>query len=86
MSAHDAGLSKTEYKLPMNFKQIDNNVSNKELQISIYFNVVSELERKGYTCRIKFMEKYSIIIVSWTIKAPLSELEEMQAKILSLSL
>lgn len=86
INAHDAGLTKTECKLPINFKQLDNNVSNKELQTSIYYNIISELERKGYDPKIKFMKDHTLLIISWTVRAPKSELDAMFSKLLSISL
>jgi hypothetical protein len=86
MSAHDAGLSKTECKLPINFKQLDNNVSNREIQIAIYHNIVSELERKGYEPRIKIMKDYTLLVISWTVKAPDTEVEEMNRKLMSITM
>lgn len=83
MDAHGAGLSKTEYKLPLNFRRI-NNVSNKEIQTEVYFNIVSELERLGYDIRLRFCKEYTIIVIGWIVKADDSELDIMKEKLLSL--
>ncbi len=85
LNAHDAGLTAAEVKLPINFKQIDNNVTNKELQISIYYNIVTELERMGYDVKLKFTKEYTLLTVTWVVKAEESALEEMHNKLLQLS-
>ena len=82
--AHDAGLSKIEYKLPINFRSIDNNISNDEIQTVIYFNIVTELERLGYDVRLVMPKKYSLLTISWVVKADDSDLTEMKRKLLSL--
>ncbi len=81
MNAHDAGLSKIEFKLPMNFKQLDNNIKNKEVQVPIYYNIISELEKKGYEVKLHYSLNYTLIIISWTIKSTDSELDEMIRKL-----
>ena len=85
LNAHEAGLSQTDVKLPINFKQIDNNVTNQELQISIYFNIISELERLGYEAKLKITKSFTLLRVSWAVRAPESVLDEMKHKLLSLS-
>lgn len=82
--AYDAGLTHIEYKLPINFKRVDDTVSNQEIQTSIYFKVVSELEKKDYDVRLKFAKTFTLLKVSWAVKADTSEIEKMQAKLLSL--
>lgn len=84
LSSHDAGLSRVECKLPLNFRQIDSNISNKEIQTAIYFNIVTELERLDYDVRLNFRKEHTILLVSWVVKAEDSELKEMEEKLLSL--
>lgn len=84
-TAHDAGLSQTEVKLPINFKQIDNNISNQEIQISVYYNIIQELERMGYDAKLKITKNYTLLRVSWVVRAPESQLDEMRNKLLSIS-
>lgn len=84
MSAHEAGLSRVEFKMPINFRRIDNAVSNQELQTAIYYNVVSELERKEYDVRLGFHKSYTIIKVSWLTKANDTEVSRMQSKLMSI--
>lgn len=85
LNAHEAGLSQTDVKLPINFKPIDSNITNRELQVSIYFNIISELERMGYEAKIKITKSFTLLRVSWVVRAPDSLLDEMQKKILSIS-
>lgn len=85
LNAHDAGLSKMTYKLPVNFRQIDNNVTNKELQTSIYYNIVVELERKGYEVSLKFSDEFTLISVAWTVRASESDIDSMTYKLMSLT-
>lgn len=84
MSSHDAGLTKIEFKLPINFQRVDDTVSNEELQTAIYYNIVSELERKDYDVKLKFHKLYTLLTVSWSTKAEVSEVEKMKAKLMSL--
>ncbi len=83
-NAYEAGLTCIEYKLPINFRRIDNVVTNKELQTAIYFNLITELERKDYDVRLRFEKTYTMMKVSWAVKADIKEIERMQSKILSL--
>jgi hypothetical protein len=85
LNAHEAGLSQTDVKLPINFKRIDSNITNRELQISIYFNIIAELERMGYEAKLKIDKSFTLVRVSWVVRATDSLLEEMQNKILSLT-
>ena len=84
-SAHSAGLTTAVVKLPVNFKQIDGNVTNKELQISIYYNIVTELEKHGYEPSLKFMDKATRLSICWTVRADQSSLKTMQDKLMELS-
>ncbi len=86
LNAHEAGLSTVDVRLPINFPQIDNNVSNRELQITIYYNIITELERLGYKARLTFMKKFTLLCVDWVVKAPDDQLDEMQAKLMSISM
>lgn len=83
-SSHDAGLSRTEMRLPINFTMIDESISNAELQTAIYYNVATELEKKEYSVRFSFCKTYTLMKVSWMVKADNSEVERMKAKLLSL--
>jgi hypothetical protein len=85
VNSHDAGLSKVDFKLPINFKRIDDAVSNQELQTAIYYNIVTELEKKDYSIRLKFCESYTLMTVSWAVKTDINELKQMRNKILMLS-
>lgn len=82
--SHEAGLSRIEYKLPINFRRIDESITNTELQTAIYYNVVSELEKKDYEVKLKFMKTHTLIKVSWVVKTANTELEKMKHKLLSL--
>lgn len=82
--SYDAGLTRIEYKLPINFKQVDDSVSNEEIQTSIYFKVVTELEKKDYDVRLKFHKSYTLLKVSWAVKAGSDEVKQMQSKLMSL--
>jgi hypothetical protein len=82
--AHDAGLSRIEYRLPINFQQVDESISNAEIQTAIYHNVVMELERKEYDVGIKFFKAYTLLLVSWTVKAEINDLERMKDKLMSI--
>jgi hypothetical protein len=81
-SAHAAGLTTTTVKLPVNFKQIDGNVSNKELQISIYYNIVTELERNGYVPSLKITDTSTRLSICWTVRADQSALKSMHDKLM----
>jgi len=85
MKAHDAGLSKIDFRLPINFRQIDNAVSNAEIQTSVYYNVVTELEKKEYSVRMQFHKTFTSIEVSWSMRAEVGELARMRNKIMSLT-
>lgn len=85
LNAHEAGLTQTDVKLPINFKQIDSNITNQELQISIYYNIIQELERMGYEAKLKITKNFTLLRVSWVVRAPESQLDEMRHKLLSLS-
>jgi hypothetical protein len=84
MSAHDAGLSRTEFKLPINFRRVDDAVTNQELQTAIYFNVVTELEKKEYDVRLSFYKSYTLLKCSWLIKADTDVVKKMHAKLMQL--
>lgn len=84
MSSHDAGLSRIEFRLPINFQTVDALVSNEELQTAIYYNVVTELEKKEYDVSLKFCKTYTLLKVSWAIKASQSDLQKMQSKLMGL--
>ena len=84
INAHDAGLSRTEIKLPINFRRVDDAVSNQELQTAIYFNVVTELERKDYRVSLIFHSTYTLLKCSWLTKADASEVKRMHQKLMSL--
>lgn len=84
ISAHDAGLSRTDIKLPINFRRVDDAVSNQELQTAIYYNVVTELERKEYDVRLTFHKSYTLLKCSWLTKADTTEVKKMHAKLMSL--
>jgi hypothetical protein len=81
---YDAGLTCVEFKLPINFRRIDNVVTNKELQTAIYYNIITELERKDYDVKLRFEQKYTLMKVSWAVKADTKEIMRMQDKIMSL--
>lgn len=83
-NAHDAGVSRVEMRLPINFRQIDSSISNEELQTAIYYNVAIELEKKDYSLSFSFAKTFTLMKVSWTVKANREELAQMKKKILSL--
>ncbi len=75
--AHEGGLTTIMYKLPMNFPIVDNTVSNKEIQISVYFNIMNILKRNNYEAYLKFRKNYTELHISWSVRADDSELREM---------
>jgi hypothetical protein len=83
-NAHDAGLSRIEMRIPVNFRSVDESVSNEELQTAIYYNVVIELEQKGYEARLKFCKGFTLIKVNWAMKADDREVEKMRRKLMDL--
>lgn len=83
-SNHDAGLSRAEMRLPINFKQVDDSISNEELQTAIYYAIASELEKKDYTVRFQFCKTYTLMKVSWTVRADNDELVKMRNKLMHL--
>ena len=85
MSSHDAGLSRIEFRLPINFRSVDQSVTNQELQTAIYYNVVTELEKKEYEVSLKFCKTFTLLKVSWAVKASSGDLERMKAKLMKLS-
>lgn len=83
MNSHDAGLSRVEFRLPINFQSVDKSVSNQELQTAIYYNVITELEKKDYDVTIKFGKTCTILTVSWAVRTSTTDLERMTAKLMS---
>lgn len=83
-SNHESGLSRAEMRLPINFKQVDDSISNEELQTAIYFAIATELEKKDYKVRLQLLKTYTLIKVYWTVKAENEELSRMRSKLLSL--
>ncbi len=84
--AHNIGLSKIEYKLPINFKSSDENISNTMIQTNVYFKIISELEKMNYKVALQFLKKYTIVHIEWTVKTDSDELKAMQRKLISLQL
>ncbi len=84
--AHTIGLSKIEYKLPINFKSSDENISNTMIQTNVYYKIISELERMNYKVSLEFLKKYTMVHIEWTVKTDDDELKAMQRKLLSLQL
>lgn len=80
-SNHDAGMTRAELFIPINFKQIDDSVSNEELQTAIYYTVAMELEKKGYRTTFKLLKDRTLLKTSWTVKADTKELAQMQKKL-----
>ncbi len=85
MRAHDAGLSTIEFRLPVHFRKIDNSVGNTEIQTSVYYNIITELEKKDYVVQLQFREKFTIMTVSWSMRIEIDELNKMKEKLMSLS-
>ena len=83
--AHELGMSKVEYKMPINFQSPDENISNLEMQTHIYYKVVEELEKKNYSVKLKFFEKYTVIYIEWTVRVDKTEFQRMKEKLLELS-
>lgn len=81
---HDTGLSRAEMRLPINFKQVDDSISNEELQTAIYFAIATELEKKDYKVRFQFCKTFTLMKVSWTVKAENEELMKMRSKLMNL--
>lgn len=81
---HDSGLSRAEMRLPINFKQVDDSISNEELQTAIYFAIATELEKKDYKVRFQFCKTFTLMKVSWTVKAESDELTKMRSKLMRL--
>lgn len=84
-NAYDVGLTNIDYKLPINFKRVDDSVSNQELQTAIYYNLVTELETKQYDVKLQFFKHYTLLKVSWAVKADIKDLERMHDKLMSIS-
>ncbi len=84
MASHEAGLTRVEMRLPINFRIIDESITNAEMQTAIYYNVASELEKKDYRVRFSFCKSYTLLKVSWAVKAETSEVEMMKTKLMSL--
>lgn len=84
MTAHDGGLARVEFKLPVNFREVDSAVSNQELQTAIYYKIIEELERKDYDVKLTFYQSYTLMKVSWSTKADAHEVDRMRNKIMSL--
>lgn len=84
VNSHDAGLSRVEFRLPINFQQVDHSVTNAELQTAIYYNVITELEKKDYEVSLKFFKTYTLLKVSWAVKASNADLSRMHEKLMSL--
>jgi hypothetical protein len=85
INSNSLGISKIEYKLPINFKLNNPNITNTEIQTIIYYKIISELERLHYSISMKFYNNYTLLLIEWTQKTTESELTKMQSKILSLS-
>ncbi len=85
IKAHDAGMSRIDFRLPINFRQIDNSVTNAEIQTAVYFNIITELEKKEYDVHLQFHKTFTKLEVSWSVRAEMSELKSMQDKIRSLA-
>lgn len=81
MRAHEAGRSYTEIGLPINFKQIDGDVSNEEIQLCVYTNIIDDLAKKGYEVKLRCGKKATLLVVSWAVRAPSSHMEFMRRKI-----
>jgi hypothetical protein len=84
MNAHDAGMSRIEMRIPVNFRSIDESVSNEELQTAIYYNVVMDLEQKGYEVRLCFRKEFTLMKVCWAVKADNSEIKKMRQKLMEI--
>ena len=75
--AHEGGLTSIMYKLPINFQMIDNTVSNTEVQISVYYNIMKMLKNNNYEVYLKFKKNYTELHISWAVRADDKELREM---------
>ena len=82
-SAHKAGLSRVRERIPSNFRQIDKSVPNSEIQMAVYYNIITEFENKGYDVSLDIRDDFTVIDVSWSIRASIKDLEEMRRKIAS---
>ncbi len=82
-SAHKAGLSRVRERIPSNFRQIDKSVPNSEIQMAVYYNIITEFENKGYDVSLDIRDDFTVIEVSWSIRASIKDLEEMRRKIAS---
>ncbi len=75
--AHEGGRTSIMYKLPINFQMVDNTVSNTEVQISVYYNIMKMLKNNNYEVYLKFMRNYTELHISWAVRADDNELQEM---------
>lgn len=82
-SAHKAGLSRIRERIPSNFRQIDKSVPNSEIQMAVYYNIIMEFESKGYDVSLDIRDDFTVIEVSWSIRASIKDLDEMRRKIAS---
>jgi hypothetical protein len=79
------GKSKIQFQLPINFSIDDPNIKNKDVQTSIYYKIVSELERKNYKVRLVFYKNHTILVVDWLQYIDQDELTKMREKIAQVS-
>lgn len=84
-AAHSAGLTTTCINLPINFTQLDDNVTNKEIQTSVYYNIINELERQGYEPALRFKLTSVKLTISWTVRADRFAIKTMEEKILAVT-
>ena len=81
MRAHEAGRSYAELRLPIHFKQIDGDVSNEEIQLCVYTNIIDDLVKKGYEVKLRLGTTTTRLVVSWAVRAPKSHIELMRRKV-----
>ena len=79
------GKTKVEFRLPINFSVDDPNVKNKDVQTSIYYKIITELERKNYKVHLVFYKNHTMLIIDWLQYIDQTELSEMREKITQIS-
>lgn len=79
------GKTKAEFRLPINFSIDDPNIKNKDVQTSIYYKIITELERKNYKAHLVFYKNHTMLIIDWLQYIDQDELSKMREKITQVS-
>jgi len=85
MDCHRMGKTNTRVDLPINFSISDPNISNMDVQTSVYYKIVSELEKNNYLVKFIFYKQSTVLYIDWLQHIDDNELIKMREKILMLS-